>query len=79
MALTHSTEKQDKSIKGRTVHNGKLTREWSSQEEMESPMASMEGTFPTALMDAWEQHDALTSDVPNAFAQAKLNRKHGQA
>ena len=30
MALTHLTEKRDESIKGRTVHNGKPMREWSS-------------------------------------------------
>ena len=30
IALTHLTEKQDESIKGRTVHNGKPTREWLS-------------------------------------------------
>ena len=30
IALTHLTEKQDESIKGRTVHNGKPKREWLS-------------------------------------------------
>ena len=30
MALTHLTEKRDETIKGRTVHNGKPTGEWSS-------------------------------------------------
>ena len=79
MALTHLTEKQDKSVKGRTVHNGTSMREWSSQEESASPMASMEGMFLTALVDMWEQRNVMSSDAPNAFAQAKLNRKHGQA
>ena len=55
MALTHLTEKSDKTIKGRTVHNGKPTREWLSREESASPTASIEGTFSTALMDAWER------------------------
>ena len=30
MALTHSTEKRDKTIKGQMVHTGKLTGEWLS-------------------------------------------------
>ena len=35
--------------------------------------------FLTALVDAWEQCGVMPSDTPNAFMQAKLNRKHGQA
>ena len=77
IALTHLTEKQDKSIKGRTVCDGKPTKEWSSHEESASPTALMEGTFLTTLMDAWEKHDSMTADTPNKFAQAKLNKKHG--
>ena len=42
-------------------------------------MASIEGTFLTALIDAWERRDEMSSDAPNAFTQAKLNGKHGQA
>ena len=79
VALTHLTEKRDETIKGRTVHNGKPTREWLSREESASPTASMEGTFLTALMDAWERRDVMSADIPNAFMQAKLNRKCGQA
>ena len=30
IALTCITEKRDKTIKGQTVHNGKLTQEWQS-------------------------------------------------
>ena len=66
-------------MKGRTVHNGKPTREWPSREESASPAASIEGTFSTALMDAWERQDVMSSDTPNAFMQAKLNQKKGQA
>ena len=79
IALTYLTEKRYKTIKARTVYNGKPTREWLSHEELASPTASIEGMFLTALMDAWEQQHAMSSDTPNAFAQAKLNRNHGQA
>ena len=30
ITLTHPTEKSNSGIKGRTAHNGKPTREWSS-------------------------------------------------
>ena len=30
MALTHLTGNREKTIKGQTVHNGKLTQEWLS-------------------------------------------------
>ena len=79
MALAHLTQKQDKSVKGRTVCNGKPMREWLSREESASPTASIKGTFSTALIDAWEQQDAMSSDAPNAFTQTKLNVKCGQA
>ena len=79
IVLTCLTEKQDKTIKGRTLCNQKPTREWPSQEESSSPMASIEGMFLTASMDTWKQHNAMSMDTPNAFIQAKLNRKHGQA
>ena len=77
-ALTHLTEKRDKTVKVRTVHNGKPTREWLSREESASPTTSTEGTFLTAMVDAWEKRDVITADTRNAFTQAKLNRKHGQ-
>ena len=79
MSLTHLTEKRDSGTKGRTVHNSKPTREWPSREESASPTASMEGTFPTALMDAWEQRGMRSTGTPNAFAQVNLNGKKGQS
>ena len=54
MALTHLTEKRDKSAKGRTLHNGKPMQEWLSRDESASLTASIEGMFLTALIDAWE-------------------------
>ena len=61
------------------MHNGKPTREWLSREESASPTASTEGIFLTALMDAWERRDVMSSDMPNVFTQAKLNHGKGQA
>ena len=79
MALTHLTEKRDKTIKARTVHNGKPTREWLSREELASPTASMEGTFLTAMTDAWQQRDVMTADTPTLSSKKNCRGKKAKA
>ena len=54
-ALPHLTEKRDKSIEGRCVHNGAPSREWLGREESMSPTAAQEGTMSTATADAYER------------------------
>ena len=56
------------------VFNGKPTREWLSREESASPTASLEGIVITGVIDAHEGRDIMSSDIPNAFIQAELNR-----
>ena len=72
VALTYLTEKRDGTIKARTVYNGKPTREWLSREESASPTASLEGIFITSIIDAMEDRDVMTADVPNAFIQTPM-------
>lgn len=55
---------RDKSIKGRLVYNGKLTREWLSREEAANPTAALESIMLTASVDAKEERDVMTADVP---------------
>ena len=74
LALGYLTEKRDGTIKGRMVFNGKPTREWVSREESASPTASLEGIVITGVIDAHEGRDIMSSDIPNAFIQAELNR-----
>ena len=54
------------------VYNGKPTRKWLSKEESASPTASLESIFLTAVIDAKENRDVMTADIPNTFIQAKL-------
>ena len=68
-ALMFLTEKRDGTIKGRMVYNGKPTREWLSREDSASPTASLESILITAVIDAHENRDVMTADVPNAFIQ----------
>jgi hypothetical protein len=71
-ALIFLTEKRDKTIKGRMVFNGKPTRVWVTREDSVSPTAALESIMLTAVIDATERRDVMTSDIPNAFIQAKL-------
>ena len=70
MLLTQKT--MSKEIKGRMVFNGKPTREWLSREDTSSPTASLEAIFLTATIDAKEERDVMTMDIPNAFIQTEI-------
>ena len=79
-ALCFLTQKNDGRIKARTVYNGKPTREWLSREDSSSPTASTEGVMLTSVVDAKEECDIMSADIPNAFIQAKMpkaNVKNG--
>ena len=54
------------------VYNGKPTREWLSKEDSTSPTVSLESIFLTAVIDAKEERDILTADIPNAFIQTEM-------
>jgi hypothetical protein len=69
-ALMFLTEKRDGTIKGRTVYNGKPTREWLSREDSASPTVSLESLVLTSIIDAKEKRDVMSCDIPNAFIQA---------
>ena len=77
-AIAYLTEKRDGTIKGRTVYNGKPTREWMNKDENASPTASLEGVFLTAIVDAHEGRDVMTTDIPNAFIQTPMPVEEGK-
>ena len=71
-ALMFLSEKKSGVVKGRTVYNGKPTREWHDKEDAASPTASLESIFLTAIIDAKEKRDVMSTDIPNAFIQATM-------
>ena len=77
LALMYLTEKRDSTIKGRMVYNGKPSREWLSREDTASPCVSLEGLFLTTVIDAKEQRDMMSCDIPNAFIQANAPKLEG--
>ena len=76
-ALMLLTEKRDKTIKGRSVYNEKPTRNWLSREDVTSPTSRIESIMTTAVIDAHEQRDIETIDIPNTFIQAERPYKQG--
>jgi hypothetical protein len=54
------------------VYNGKPTREWLSREDSSSPTAALESIMLTAVIDAHEERDAMTCNIPDAFIQALM-------
>ena len=80
-ALMFLAEKRDGTIKGRLVYDGSNTREWFTKEDSASPTVSIEALFLTLIIDAFEQCNEMSSDVPNAFIQALIPKelmKNGQ-
>jgi hypothetical protein len=75
MALMFLTEKRDKSVKGRMVYKGNPTREWLSQEDAAIPTAALESILITGVIEAKEERDVMTCNIPNAFIQAYLPKK----
>jgi hypothetical protein len=71
-ALMFLGEKRCRTVKGRMVYNGKPTREWLSREDSASPTAALESIMLTAVIDAHEERDVMTCDIPNAFIQALM-------
>ena len=65
--LTYLDQKQDGNIKGRTVYNGKHTREWLSKQDSARSTVALESLMLTAVKDAHERHDMMTVNVPNTF------------
>ena len=78
IALAYLTQKRDGNIKGRTVYNGKPTREWLTKQDSASPTVSLESLMLTAVIDAHEGRDIMTADVPNAFIQTPLVIEDGE-
>jgi hypothetical protein len=77
-ALMFLGEKRDGTVKGRMVFNGKPTREWPSREDSVSPTAALESIMLTAVIDAHEERDVMTCDIPNAFIQALMPEVNGR-
>ena len=78
-SLMFLSEKRDGTVKGRMVYDGRKTRDWLTREDAMSPTAALESIFLTAVIEAKEERDIMTCDIPNAFIQTEMSDiKEGQ-
>ena len=70
-SLIFITEKQDGTIKSRFCADGRKQQDWLSKEDTSSPTASLELLMILAAIDAKEQRNVITIDIPNAFIQTE--------
>jgi hypothetical protein len=75
-SLIFLVEKGDGSVKGRTCANGSTQRKYMDRDEAASPMASTESILITATIDAKQNRDIMTADIPNAFVQTDVDKKN---
>ena len=76
-SLMFLVEKRDKIIKARTVANGSTQRPYTPKEEAASPTAATDSIFVTATVDAKQNRDVMTLDIPNAFVQTEVPYEKG--
>lgn len=65
-------QKRSGEYKGRLAYKGKPAREWITHEDKSSPTAYTESIMLTCAIDAMEQRDMMTVDVPNTFIQTDM-------
>ena len=71
-------EKKDGRVKARKVANGSIQRMWIDKEDAASPTVATESILITAVIEALEERDIASADIPNAFIQTKVeNDKNG--
>ena len=63
MLLTEKDNKE-KNVKSCLVYDGSKTRDWVSREEAASPTVFMESISSTTVIDAKENRNVMTADIP---------------
>ena len=66
-------EKRCGRIKGRGCIDGRKQRLWKSKEDTTSPTVSIEALLLSCMIDAKEERDVATIDIPVAFMQALID------
>ena len=66
-------EKRTGEIKGRGCADGRKQRLHTNKEDASSPTVAIESVFLTSVIDAKENRDVATIDVPGAFMQADMD------
>jgi hypothetical protein len=72
-SLIFLTEKRDETIKARVCANSSTQRAYIAREEASSPTAASEAILITGVIDAKQNRDVMTLDIPNAFVQMEIS------
>ena len=70
--LMYLKEKRDGRIKGRGCADGRPQRLYTTKIESSSPTACLAALLLTCMIDAFENRDVATVDIPGAFLQTKM-------
>ena len=68
-------EKRCGRIKGRGCADGRKQREYINKEEASSPTVSTEALMLSCIVDAREEREVATLDIPGAFLHARMDEK----
>jgi hypothetical protein len=71
-SLIFLVEKRDGRIKARACANGSTQRSYIGKEDTTSPTVLTEAILITAAIEADQQRDVMTVDIPNAFVQTEI-------
>jgi hypothetical protein len=66
-------QKRDGTVKGRGCADGRKQREHTTKEEASSPTVAIESVMLSCVIDAKENRDVGTVDLPGAFMQADMD------
>ena len=73
-SLIFLAEKKSGKIKACHCANGSTQRDYMSREDVSSPTVMTESTMLTSVIEAEEERDVATCDIPNAFVQTDVER-----
>ena len=74
-SLMFLTEKRDGTVKARACANGSVQREYVVRDKAASPTVISESVFITSCIDAKENRDVMTCDIPNALVQTEIQNQ----
>ena len=74
-SLMFLTEKRDGTVKARACANGSVQRDYVLRDKAASPTVISESVFITSSIEAKEDRDVMTCDIPNAFVQTEIKNQ----
>jgi hypothetical protein len=63
------SRRRDREVKARKVAGGNKQHDFIDKEDASSPMVTQDSVVLTCMIDAKENRDVATIDIPNAFIQ----------